>query len=197
MKMSEVTDFLETAYGVLNQKYFEGKLPFVVITVQSSPKTYGTYTPWDSWKGEDKGYKEINISAETLNRSVDDTIATLIHEMVHFYCHINHIKDTSRNNTYHNKNFKREAEQRGLIIEYDPKIGYSITSPSESLVAFVEEQGWNSIDIARIALAGRSGGKKANVRKYLCPECKCSVRATKEVNIGCLDCCVPMLLVEK
>lgn len=44
MKISEATAFLENAYVVLNNKYFGGQLPPVVITVQSSPKAYGHYT---------------------------------------------------------------------------------------------------------------------------------------------------------
>ena len=40
MRVSEITSFLEHAYGVLNDTYFESSLPPVVITVQSSPKAY-------------------------------------------------------------------------------------------------------------------------------------------------------------
>lgn len=201
MQISEIVAFLESAYQVLNLKYFGGELPPVVITVQSSPKAYGHYTTWDAWKKEDTGFREINISAETLDRPIENTIATLIHEMVHHYCAMTGIKDTSRGGTYHNKNFKREAELRGLVIGYDTRIGHSPTSPSESLVAFIEEQGWTGIDLSRKGLVGlaggKGGGKTSNVRKYKCPTCGCSVRATKEVHIGCLDCNEPMELEEK
>lgn len=201
MVISEITAFLEDAFDVLNQKYFEGALPKAIITVQSSPKCYGHFTTWDAWSEESTGYKEINLGAETLNRPVENTIATLIHEMTHFYCYINEIKDTSRGGTYHNKRFKAEAEQRGLIIDYDSKIGYSLTEPSPELIEFVAEQGWQGVNLARqgqLSFSGGSSGRtKSNVRKYQCPECGCSVRATKAVNIGCLDCGVVMELVEK
>lgn len=211
MQISEVTRFLENAYDILNVKYFDGMLPEVVITVQSSPRAYGHYTPWDAWKEQDVGYREINIGAEKLNRPIEDTIATLIHEMVHHHCAMNDIKDTSRGGTYHNKRFKAEAEKRDLIIGYDERIGHSPTSPSESLIAFIEQQGWSGINLSRIgeiSLFGGSGGGnkgggsmggriKKSVRKYLCPVCGCSVRATKAVNIGCLDCDTPMELQEK
>ena len=36
MRVSEITSFLEHAYGVLNEEYFDGCLPPVVITVQST-----------------------------------------------------------------------------------------------------------------------------------------------------------------
>lgn len=195
MKISEITAFLEGAYDVLNVAYFEGGLPPVVITVQSSPKTYGHYTPWDSWHEGEGGYKEINIAAESLDRPIEHVIATMVHEMIHCYCDLNGIKDTSRNETYHNKRFKEQAELRDLIIEYDSKIGWSLTTPSDSLVAFVEAQGWASIDLSRNDLTNGSKGKgKGNQRKYQCPICGCSVRATKDVNIACLDCQTPMLL---
>lgn len=212
MKISQVTEFLENAFVVLNQKYFGGDLPSVVITIQSSPKTYGHYTKYDAWSNKQQGYREINISAETLDRPIEKVIATLIHEMVHHYCDLMGIKDCSRGNTYHNKRFKAECEQRGLVIDYSPKIGYSITSPAPELIAFIAGMGWEGADLARRGEdsqqgPGGSGGpqgpegpkirKKSSTRKYQCVGCGCSVRATKEVHIACLDCSLPMLPAEQ
>ena len=50
MVISEIVAFLEDAYDVLNLKYFNGELPKAVITIQSSPRAYGHFTPWDAWK---------------------------------------------------------------------------------------------------------------------------------------------------
>ena len=213
MQVSEITSFLEGAYGVLNQRYFEGELPPVVITIQSSPKAYGHYTPWDSWHDVTSGFREINIGAETLNRPVENTISTLIHEMVHHYCAVNGIKETSRSGTYHNQRFKEQAEKRGLIIDYNSKIGFSVTHPSDELISFIQEQGWQSVSLARQGAygigSGANGGdgsagggtatgkKKSSTRKYICPVCGCSVRATKEVHISCMDCTTQMVLEEK
>lgn len=210
MKISEVSEFLERAFDILNQRYFDGELPRAVITIQSSPRAYGHFTPYLAWSEDGEGFPEINLGAENLNRPTANTIATLVHEMVHFYCHIKEIKDTSRGGTYHNRRFKTEAEKRDLIIEHDPRIGYSITTPSDALTAFVEAQGWGGVSLARMWNYGLSGGKsggqgvngidgsegkkKSNVRKYQCPNCKCSCRATKDINIGCLDCGVVMEL---
>ena len=126
MRVSEITSFLEHAYGVLNEEYFDGVLPPVVITVQSSPKAYGHYTTWDAWRENEKGFREINLGAENLSRSLPFTIATLIHEMTHHYCAMAGIKDTSRGGTYHNKRFKAEAEKRGLVIGYDRCLGVRV-----------------------------------------------------------------------
>lgn len=203
MNISEIVAFLENAYDVLNQKYFEGELPKAVITIQSSPRAYGHFTPWDSWRENENGYKEINIGAETLNRDVFSVLATMVHEQIHYYCLLNNIKETSRGTGYyHNRKFKVEAEKRGLIIEYDSKIGYSITHPSPELIEFIKEQGWQGVDLARqeqLTFSGGSNGRtKTNSWKMVCSGCGCCVRATKRtVNIACLDCGLKMEIEEK
>ena len=192
MQISEATAFLENAYVALNKKFFGGELPPVIITIQSSPRAYGHYTTWENtWVGEGQGFHEINIGAETLDRDASEVLATLSHEMCHHYCAVNNIKDTSRGGTYHNKKFKEVAEGTGaILVDYDPRIGYSPTRPTEALIAFIEEQGWTGVNLSRQSILGLPGGKgrgRSNgVRKYVCPNCHCSVRATKAVNIGCL-----------
>lgn len=207
MLLSEITSFLEMTYGFLNDTYFDSQLSRVVITVQSSPKAHGHYTKYNAWTERENGYREINISAETISRNIENVISTLLHEMVHHYCDLNNIQDCSRGGTYHNRRFKEQAEKRDLIIGYDNRIGYSLTSPSPSLVAFIEQMGWNNIDLSRMgnrSIEGSdgpdgpdTGKKKSSTRKYTCSSCGCSVRATKEVNIGCLDCGTIMALEEK
>ena len=203
MQISEATAFLENAYVALNNKFFGGQLPPVIITIQSSPRAYGHYTTWENtWVGEGQGFHEINIGAETLDRDASEVLATLSHEMCHHYCAVNNIKDTSRGGTYHNKKFKEVAEGTGaILVDYDPRIGFSPTRPTDALIAFIEEQGWTGVNLSRQSILGLPGGKgrgRSNgVRKYVCPNCHCSVRATKAVNIGCLDCGTVMELEEK
>lgn len=199
MKISEATAFLENAYVVLNNKYFGGQLPPVVITVQSSPKAYGHYTTWDAWHTDTDGYREINLGAETLNQPIENLIAVMVHEMTHHYCAVNGIKDTSRGGTYHNSaGFKRVAEGTGAVtIGYDPQIGHSPTTPTPALIAFVEEMGWKDVDLSRNTPERATRGRNNGVRKYVCPECGISARATKAVNIGCLDCGTVMVVEEK
>ncbi len=212
MLVSEITAFLENAYQVLNDKFFEGELSKVVITIQSSPKAYGHYTTWDAWNEEKQGFREINIGAETLNRPIGNVIATLVHEMVHHYCAMSGIKDTSRGGVYHNKRFKNEAECRGLVLDYDNRIGFSITHPSLMLMDIINMEGWENVNLARnggVTSSNGAGGSdngsggvtpgkpKSSTRKYICTCCGCSVRATKVVNIGCLDCGTVMVVEEK
>lgn len=198
MTISQATAFLESAFTILNKAYFENTLPTPAITIQSSPKAYGHCSTSERWHDAQRktGYYEINISAETLNRPIANNIATLIHEMVHLYHNVNNIQGTSRGGTYHNKRFKEDAEARGLLIEYDAKIGFSPTQPSPALKSFCTAQHWrNKLTISRIGdIGGNEPKPKAptSTRKYVCPCCGQSIRATKEVNIMCMDCSQPM-----
>ena len=104
---------------------------------------------------------------------------------------MNEIKDTSRNGVYHNKRFKEEAEKRALVIEYDKRIGWSVTRPTPELTAFVKQK-WKqtSINLCREGDFGADARtvKKSSTRKYACPICDQSVRATKDVLLLCGVC---------
>lgn len=200
MKISDEVKFLEEAFDILNKIYFENALSKIAITIQSTPGAYGHFTPHETWKQGEKAFKEINIGADTLNRPIEDIISTLMHEMVHFYCDTNGIKDTSRGNTYHNKKFKEEAEKRDLIIEYDKRIGYSVTTPGKGIIDLCEQYNWQ--DKIKLYRNGKyidldkATAKQSSTRKYICPCCAMSVRATRKVNILCMDCNEQMVVPE-
>ena len=202
--------YLNSIFDLLNAKYFESALSRPIITIQSTPKAYGHYTLYDAWSVDgEQGMREINIGAGTLARPIENVVATLLHEMCHYWNDRNGVKDCSRGNTYHNKNFKATAEARDLLIEHHPTYGWSITSPSDTLLEFCVENNLTEIrlcrnDITSIAtgvsgthagtFVGTTGRKPSSTRKYICPCCGMSVRATREVHIACLDCSVPLLL---
>jgi hypothetical protein len=200
--LSYDNELLENAFDVLNTVYFDNALPEAVITIQSTPKVYGHFTLGKVWENSSNSFHEINIGAEYLNRPIENVLATLLHEMVHLFCFINGIADTSNGGRYHNKRFKVEAEKRNLKIEYARYIGYSVTSPTERFIEVLKQHGlYEGIEHCRIALkksvpptdgGGTDGKRKSSTRKYICPSCGISVRATKEVNIICGDCMVGM-----
>lgn len=208
---NRVAGYLNKVFDLLNAEFFENALARPTITIQSTPKMYGHFSlREDTWLSKLGGTHEINIGAGTLGRPIEEVSATLLHEMCHLYCYDNGIKDTSRGYTYHNKRFKATAESHGLIVEHHEKYGWSITSPSDALLDFILETGLTDILIFRNEYSGISVSgtgthsnngagpvltKKSSSRKYICPCCKNSVRATKMVNIGCLDCQIPMLEV--
>ncbi len=217
IKNSRVCGYLEKIFRELNLDKFDGELEEPIITVQSTPRAYGHVTCSKVWKSkydEENGKYELNMGAGTIARPIEETVSTMLHEMVHIYNLMHGIQDCSRNNTYHNKKFRDKAEEVGLVIEHDPRIGWSITSPSDDLILYIADKGWEDILINReegyrIPIGGAKGKetgadgeegkttkKPSSTRKYICPCCGNSVRATKSVKIMCMDCEEQMVVKE-
>lgn len=136
VKTSRAAGQLEKMFRELNRHYYHGELPEPIISLKKTPGAYGHFTCGKVWQaGQERRY-EINISTATLARPIEDTAATMLHEMTHLYCMENGIKDTSRNGAYHNKHFKEAAEAHGLHIEQHPKYGWTLTSSTEELLDF-------------------------------------------------------------
>lgn len=195
---SQACGYLEKIYSVLNRDKFDGKLDMPVITIQTSVKAYGHVTVNKVWKDSKTERYELNISAEYINRPIENVVATLLHEMVHIYNLDNGIQDTSRGGRYHNKKFKAKAEEVGLIITHDNSIGWSITEPSEELKVYIQNYKWQDIPLfrrggVRSAGSGKGAKKPSSTRKYTCPCCGQSVRATKKIYIVCGDCNARMI----
>jgi hypothetical protein len=220
--LKQYQEMLEYAFDVFNKEYFHNELPPVVITLQDSKKSYGHYTVYAEWRVENKRLHEINVSVSFISRKTEEVLSTLVHEMVHYYCALHGIKDTSQGGRYHNKNFKREAEARGLIILQAPYIGWSVTEPSPEFIEVIRSNDIEKpLDINRDGytglMVGRGGDgdgngdgnkvtgpdglpiakKKTSTRKYICPKCGNSFRATKDIRVMCLEDGEQFIKVEK
>lgn len=209
--MIETTNMIKELYRIfdaINDEYFDGSLPKVFITLQQGKKktksTYGTFYP-KSWaenqgsefdeetgmavvKTSEERFHEIGMSAEYFTRPVANWCSTLCHEMVHLYCQVNELEDTSNKGVYHNKVFRREAEKRGLIIEKADVIGWSLTTPTTDFIKFIEdikvdEGVFSYFRDTRLALSDPTPK-----RRYICPMCALQVQAKKKNNIICGDC---------
>ena len=206
---NRVAGYLNKVFDILNEEFFESELSRPTITIQSTPKAYGHFSlREDTWVSKIGGTHEINIGAGTLSRPIEEVAATLLHEMVHYYNHINGVQDCSRGNTYHNRRFRDAAVARGLIITHSEKYGWSHTTPGDELLEVILKHDLTDILLNRNECSGfqipgtgtHSGGtptitpRKSSSRKYMCPCCGMSVRATKAVNIACMDCNEQMLL---
>lgn len=208
VKTSRSAGYLEKIFRQLNNDSFGGTLEEPIITIQSTPGAYGHVSVAKTWKrGEDERH-ELNISADGLNRPIENVVATMIHEMVHLYNIAQGIQDCSRDGSYHNRKFAKEAEKHMLHIEKDEKYGWTITSPTDELLEYILLQGWEEIEMCRetglFGIAsipgGKAGGnapgrpttgtkpKGSNSRKYVCHCCGAIVRTTKDLEIVCKPC---------
>ena len=211
IKTSRTAGYLEKLFRTLNERYFDNTIEEPIITIQSTPRAYGHVTVSKAWhKANGDERHELNIAAGTLDRPIEEIVSTLLHEMVHLMNLQNGVQDCSRGGTYHNRKFKAAAEACDLHIDYDERIGWSVTSPTEALIDFIIEEGWEDICMSREdGCISRTPGrgspdrtpttpttpKKSSTRKYICPGCKMSVRATREVNIICGDCGLKMVCI--
>lgn len=215
MNIRAATDELHKAFSLLNKRFFNGELPEPAITIQTSGKrlSMGWCSVNETWfdqEGKIKKY-ELNISAEYLNIEFLETMDTMLHEMVHLYCAINGIKDTSRNNTYHNKKFKEECLKRGFYFpdeKPDKKYGWAFPKITEETRKICEAM---NIDSTAFVIARKrpqlavedekEGGEDEKERKksfkWVCPGCAIIVRSTKkEIRIACADCLKALVLQE-
>ena len=209
-KTSRTAGYLEKIFRALNNDSFGGELEEPIITIQSTPTAFGHVTVAKTWKRKDDWRHELNIAADWLERPIENVVATMIHEMTHLYNIQHNVQDCSRGGTYHNKKFKEEAEKHMIKIDHSDKYGWTITSPNLELLDFIEQQGWqdlqmvegvNLLDILGTLPKGAAGTngktkKPTSTRKYICPKCGNSCRVTKTINIICGDCMEKMVVSE-
>lgn len=149
VKTSRAAGQLEKMFRELNKHYYNGELPEPIISLKKTPSAYGHITVGKVWQAGQESKYEINLSSATLSRPIEETAATLLHEMAHEYNLEHGIKDTSNQGVYHNKRFKETAESHGLHIDHHEKYGWTITSPTEELLDFIIFMGWQDIQIRK------------------------------------------------
>jgi len=135
----QVTEKLVEAFEFFN-KELDTNLDtpvFTLIPNRGRQSYYGWY--WAGrWKDGKKTLPEINITADTLKRSVEDICETIIHEMAHYKNSVAGIVDCNANQ-YHNKHFKKRAEEYGLKVERMKNKGYARTSLDEKASNLVKK----------------------------------------------------------
>jgi DNA-directed RNA polymerase subunit RPC12/RpoP len=188
--LREVIGKLEEMFSAFNERFFEGELEPPIITVNSTrARDYGRCAALKVWRGEkEAGYYEINLCAEHLDKPSVEISETLLHEMVHLMSKQKGIKDTSRSGTYHNKEFKRMAENHGLTVSRG-KSGWHITKLNdESLEWVARTYGKENLFALHREKASSLAIRRSTLRKYACPSCGATVRTIKEVRVVCADC---------
>lgn len=210
-RTSRTAGYLEKIFRALNADWWGGELEEPIITIQSTPRAYGHVTVAKTWKKKDENRHELNIGAETLNRPIENVVATMMHEMVHLYNLAHGIQDCSRGGIYHNRKFRDLAVTKGLDIQKHDTYGWTLTQPTDELMEYILDKGWSEVMMNRgmgwtppPSVGGKAGNggtattppkAKSSTRKYQCPCCGNSVRATKTVNILCGDCMQTMEVV--
>lgn len=147
--IEDMTKELYRCFDVLNEKVFDSELVVPVISVYYAKNALGTCTTHKWWRlindgvdldvaseteVQDTGvFYEINIASNHLNRSGDEILITLMHELIHLKNAQDGIKDVSGKK--HTKKFLKCAQNH--MMQYDgdvhPKLGYSDVMPTQEL----------------------------------------------------------------
>lgn len=80
IKTSRTAGYLEKIFRAVNADWFGGELEEPIITIQSTPRAYGHVTVSKVWKRKGEQRHELNIGAETLQRPIEEVVATIVHE---------------------------------------------------------------------------------------------------------------------
>lgn len=81
----ETYNELQTAYDFFNTRLFSGDLPPCLITLQREKRTYGYFSS-KRFVGSKSGQMVDEIAMNPSYfaiRSIEETLSTLVHEMVH------------------------------------------------------------------------------------------------------------------
>ncbi|MGO5291316.1 SprT-like domain-containing protein [Porcincola sp. LCP21S3_C12] len=156
-----------------NKYFYNGELPDVIITFVPTKNAHGHMTVRPVWvshdENEDKAKYELNISAYTIDRSPDEITATMLHEQAHLYNIIHNIQDCTNMGRYHNRKFKKTAEDHGLICyEYSNYYGYNNTRLTEAAKVIVHSK----IRVKQFELKRVENPRAGKTLiKLVCPNC--------------------------
>ncbi|MDD7805443.1 MAG: SprT-like domain-containing protein [Endozoicomonas sp. (ex Botrylloides leachii)] len=104
---------LQLAYDFFNKNLFENSLPECLITLQREKQTHGYYSPKRFINKEHHQTDEIAMNPSYFSiRSIEDTLSTLVHEMVHLWQE--HYGQSGRGR-YHNKEWANKMIDLGLM----------------------------------------------------------------------------------
>jgi hypothetical protein len=192
-QLSGLVKALEDAHEIIRKETNAPKAT-IVVAREEKGKKLGHFTTWESWKNQDgEGSHEIFISGEALAKGASEILHILIHEVAHSMNHNNGVKDVS-GDQYHNKNFKAQARELGLIVPDKSAKGYGFAFTS------IDEDGalaWgealvriqDGLNLHALSLKTQ-GGKTSRNKNGIKAVCNCGeiIRMSQKV----LDNCRPM-----
>ena len=196
---------LNQAYTYFNKKLFDGELPKCLITMQRKSGSLGYFSGnrWEQ-RGSDG---EVVVDEIALNpthfkeRTMAQTLSTLVHEMCHLWQH--HFGNPGRG-AYHNKEWATKMLSCGLIPSHTGQEGGKQTG--QNMTHYIEAGGVFETSCNALlktgfelrysdrAVATAKAKKSPNSKtKYSCPSCGLNVWGKPDIYILCGDCSEEMM----
>jgi len=201
--MIEDYQSLEKAFKFYNQKLFQDRLEPVCFTVGRRSKMIGCYRPISFVTRQgDTMSSEIQFNPDYMDRTLEEVLSTLVHEMMH---HAQFQYGNPSRSNYHNKEWGSWMEEAGLMPSSTGKEGGKRTGQSMSHYMIpggrfetVTKQflGTDDFSLKWCSVVGKGidpGKKPAKPRKkskikYSCPECLQNAWAKPEAKLACGIC---------
>lgn len=196
---------LTEAFAFFNARLFSGRLPHCLITLQRRRRVYGyfanaRFTARDGAQVTDEIALNPSHFAE---RSVEDTLSTLVHEMVHL--EQEHFGTPPRS-SYHNVEWARMMRAVGLIPsatgepggkEWGQRVSHFVEPGGRFARACAELLGLHRGMVAYVeaddaAARGAREKKAASKTRYTCPDCGVNAWAKPKTPLACGVCTVPL-----
>jgi predicted SprT family Zn-dependent metalloprotease len=191
---------LDDAFVFFNRRLFGGRLPACLITMQRSKSAYGYFAGGRFGSKDGKEITdEIALNPSHFHeRSTEQSLSTLVHEMAHLEQH--HFGKPSRSG-YHNKEWAAMMKAVGLIPsdtaapggkEVGQKVSHYIEGGGrfERACAELVKQGFDPLYVELWSEGSEKTRKKkaASKTRYSCPECGTNAWAKPAVHLVCGEC---------
>ena len=127
-------EYIQTKFDAYNTRYFNGSLPSVPIKLSHARTFLGKmcYTKRRQWLFGPYQYSNfvlrINTRFDLPEELIEDTI---LHEMIHYYIAINHMRDTSAHGQLFRREMRRINEEGGRHIR--------VSYPFKELQGYLEK----------------------------------------------------------
>jgi hypothetical protein len=194
----------QAAYDYFNKTLFESKLKPCLLVFREGKKrtgliTLGHFAPHRWTKGEEHCH-EISLNPDTLLRDFEDTMSTLVHEMVHQW---QQDHATPPRGGYHDRQWAKKMGEVGLIASDTGEPGGKQTG--QRMTHYIERGGPFAAAFKKmpdsVRLPWATGvafqiskekpekeEKPRNKLKYTCPGCESNVWGKSGLSIICGEC---------
>lgn len=175
---------LNALFNKYNKKYFDNRINGHVVYNDTRFRVDVSSVVFHDGRFE---YRICIPEEDVLQNNLGAIAVNMLTQMVLIYGLMNNIKMSSNRQTYLNKKFNKKATEVGLTTKYIGENGRGFFPTGIDATNKKILKNFHLEDSAFYKLSGNPS-KKSSTRKYICPCCGNSFRATKNLNVICGDC---------
>lgn len=187
-RIAENIKYFQQIIDWINNEYFDNQVGIIVV-----PGHYSfTKTPKVEIKnGRINTFVYVDFYSGNINKN--ECVKSLFHQVIMIYSELLPKPDyqsynfgiSSNRGMYLNYRYARLINYLGGTVKKHEKYGYRINELPKNLQEYLNTINFNNFNIY---IPEENKASKSSTRKYICPCCGNSFRATKDLNVLCMDC---------